>query len=149
MNTEKPLKTSLKGPIILIISPIASLVLAIIMFAMVNFIFSGMTSDTISSDSSSIGEGALVAGDETPDSLFAEEYANSSLFKTTSNVILFLVGIYGVAGFIPCLVVGIIMINNRLDNRRVLENRAVQTDTLSELHLNTEERTQDISGNKS
>jgi hypothetical protein len=96
---EKP---SLKLPIFIMFAPIISLVVAMFLYAAVNFIFTTVESagDT---GSTSIATGANAA----------DAYGDTPLFKTIANVILFLMGAGGVLAIVPCLVVGGVMIHKR------------------------------------
>ncbi len=102
-------KQSLKLPIFLIIGPVLGIILSIILYAVINFIVASSTPEVSSSpsisDGASIAQGADVQG----------SYGNDdgSMFKTISNVLLFLLGAGSILAFVPCLVIGIIMLNKR------------------------------------
>lgn len=103
-------KTSLKLPIFLMVAPALLLILTFFIYAVVNFIFSGVTAEPIATSDMSISEGASIAeGANTEAELFGEP----SLVSTISNIVLFLVGAISVLAFVPCLVFGIILLNKR------------------------------------
>lgn len=101
-------KQSLKLPIFLIIGPALGLVLSILLYAVINFIIASSTPDV--SSSPSISEGASIAQGADQQDLYGDD---SSMFKTISNVLLFLLGAGSMLAFVPCLVIGIIMLNRR------------------------------------
>jgi large-conductance mechanosensitive channel len=104
-------KTSLTLPIALIIGPAIAIILSLFVYAIVNFIFSGYA-DTSGTDSgTSISSGAGVASED----------SGISIFKTITNVILFIVSAVSVMSFAPCLVFGIIILNKRRRAREVPE----------------------------
>ncbi len=99
-------KQSLKLPIFLIVAPIAGLILSVILYAIVNFIVASSMPET----TPSISEGAGIAqGVDAQSDLYGE----TPVFQTIANVVLFLLGSISLLAFVPCLVVGIIMINRR------------------------------------
>lgn len=101
-------KQSLKLPIFLIIGPALGLILSILLYAVINFIIASSTPDV--SSSPSISEGASIAQGADQQDLYGDD---GSMFKTISNVLLFLLGAGSMLAFVPCLVVGIIMLNKR------------------------------------
>lgn len=101
-------KQSLKLPIFLIIGPALGLILSILLYAVINFIIASSTPDV--SSSPSISEGASIAQGADQQDLYSDD---SSMFKTISNVLLFLLGAGSMLAFVPCLVIGIIMLNKR------------------------------------
>lgn len=103
-------KQSLKLPIFLIIGPAFGLILSIILYAIVNFILAGSApvSDT---PSPSLSDGASIAQDVDGQELYGND--NASMFRTISNIVLFLLGAGSMLAFVPCLVFGIIILNKR------------------------------------
>lgn len=119
---KKQAETSLKLPIFLIIGPALGLVLSIILYAVINFIITSSTGSTPDAMSPSLSDGASVAsGGDT------ELYGDSSIFRTVSNVVLFLLGSVSVLAFLPCLIFGIIILNKRrnvqIDDKSMAENK--------------------------
>ena len=107
-------KQSLKLPIFLMVAPIAGIILSIFLYAIVNFIFSGVTTESTPSADMSLSDGASIAqGAESSSELYGE----TPIFKTVANIVLFLLGYVSILAIVPCLVVGIIMINRRRDSR--------------------------------
>lgn len=103
-------KQSLKLPIFLMVAPIAGIVLSVFLYAIVNFIFSGVTTEPTTGSGMSLSDGASIAqGAESSSELYGE----TPIFKTIANVVLFLLGSVSVLAIIPCLVIGIIMLNRR------------------------------------
>lgn len=107
---SKHAKTSLKLPIFLMIGPALGLVLSIILYAIINFVITSSTVSTPDTVNPSLSDGASVAQGSGSDT---ELYGDSSIFRTVSNVVLFLLGSVSVLAFLPCLVVGIIILNKR------------------------------------
>lgn len=108
---NKQPKTSLKLPIFLIVGPALAIVLSIIIYAIVNFALSGLASDTSTEiDSMNISDGASISQGADGES-FGDDSA--SIFRTISNVLLFLVSSISVLAFVPCLIFGIIILNKR------------------------------------
>lgn len=107
---SKKAKTSLKLPIFLIVGPALGLVLSIFIYAIVNFIFSGVTAEPTSTSNMSLSDGASIAQGVDGS---ADLYGDSSMVRTISNVLLFLLGSVSVLAFVPCLVFGIIILNKR------------------------------------
>ena len=100
-------KQSLKLPIFLIVAPVAGILLSIIVYAIVNFIFASSVPETTTP---SISEGVSIAqGVDASSDLYGE----TPIFQTVANVVLFLLGSVSLLAFVPCLVIGIIMINRR------------------------------------
>lgn len=87
-------KQSKKLPIFLIIGPALGIVLSTVLYAIVNFISVGFLPDGTSSQSFSGGAG---------------------VFITISNILLFLLGAVSVLALVPCLIIGIIVLNRRRD----------------------------------
>ena len=108
---SKPQKRSLKLPIFLIIGPALGLILSIFLYAIVNFIFSGVTAEPTPTSEMSLSDGASIAQGADQQDLYGSD--DSSMFRTISNVLLFLLGSISVLAFVPCLVIGIIMLNKR------------------------------------
>ncbi len=106
---SKPQKRSLKLPIFLIIGPALGLVLSIILYAVINFVIASSTPDV--SSSPSISDGASIAQGADQQDLYSSD--DGSMFRTISNVLLFLLGAGSMLAFVPCLVIGIIMLNRR------------------------------------
>ena len=103
-------KQSIKLPIFLMIAPIAGIILSIFLYAIVNFIFTGVSTEPAASSDMSLSDGAGIAqGVDVNDDLYGE----TSIFKTVANVVLFLLGSVSMLAIVPCLVVGIIMLNRR------------------------------------
>ncbi len=111
---SKKAKKNLKLPIFLIIGPALGLVLSIFIYAIVNFIFSGVTAEPTSTSDMSLSDGASIA--QGVDSS-ADLYGDSSMVRTISNVLLFLLGSVSVLAFVPCLVFGIIILNRRRNSQ--------------------------------
>lgn len=114
-------KKSLKLPIVLIVGPTLGLLLAVFLYAVLNFVFAG--SGAATSSDISLSEGASIAqGAESSEDLFVER----PIFMTIANIVLYLLGAVSVLAIIPCLVIGIIMLVGRLRNRhtRMDENKS-------------------------
>ena len=91
-------------------APIAGIILSIFLYAIVNFIFSGVTSEPASGADMSLSDGAGIAqGAESSSELYGE----TPIFKTVANIVLFLLGSVSILAIVPCIVIGIIMINRR------------------------------------
>ena len=88
---SKATKKSLKLPIFLIIGPAIAVIGSIILYAVVNFLIAGATTDTASS------------------SLFGEQ----PILKIIVNVVLYILGTGGMLAFVPCLVIGVIILSKR------------------------------------
>lgn len=110
---SKSQKRSLKLPIFLIIGPALGLILSIILYAVINFIVASSTLDV--SSSPSISEGASIAQGADEQDLYSSD--DGSMFRTISNVLLFLLGAGSMLAFVPCLVIGIIMLNKRRNSQ--------------------------------
>lgn len=108
---SKQPKTSYKLPIILMVSPTLGIVLGIFLYAVMNFILAGYVPE---SSSSSISQGA------SSEELFAED-DGTGLFRTVSNILLFLLGAISVLAFLPCLIFGIILFVKRRNAREDIE----------------------------
>ena len=107
-------KQSIKLPIFLMIAPIAGIVLSIFLYAIVNFIFSGVTAELTTSSDMSLSDGASIAqGIDASNDLYGE----TPIFKTVANIVLFLLGSVSMLAIVPCLVIGIIMINRRRNSQ--------------------------------
>lgn len=106
---SKSQKRSLKLPIFLIIGPALGLILSIILYAIINFIVASSTPDV--SSSPNISEGASIAQGADEQDLYGSD--DGSMFRTIANILLFLLGAGSMLAFVPCLVVGIIMLNKR------------------------------------
>lgn len=108
---SKKAKTSLKLPIFLIIGPALIIVLSILVYAIVNFAIASLAPDApTNTDSISLSDGASIAqGGDSEADLFGE----TSIFKTITNVLLFIVSSVSVLAFVPCLIFGIIILNRR------------------------------------
>ena len=92
------------------IAPIAGIILSIFLYAIVNFIFSGVTAELATSSDMSLSDGASIAqGSDASDDLYGE----TPIFKTIANIVLFLLGSVSMLAIVPCLVIGIIMLNRR------------------------------------
>lgn len=101
---------SIKLPLFLMIAPIAGIILSIFLYAIVNFIFSGVTTEPATSSDMSLSDGASIAqGADASDDLYGE----TPIFKTIANIVLFLLGSVSMLAIVPCLVVGIVMLNKR------------------------------------
>jgi hypothetical protein len=105
-------KQSLKLPVFLIIGPALGLILSILLYAVINFIIASSTPDV--SSSPSISEGASIAQGADGQDLYGDD---GSMFKTISNVLLFLLGAGSMLAFVPCLVIGIVMLNKRRNSQ--------------------------------
>lgn len=110
---SKQQKRSLKLPIFLIIGPALGLILSIILYAIINFIVASSMPDI--SSSPSISEGASIAQGADEQDLYGSD--DGSMFRTISNILLFLLGAGSMLAFVPCLVVGIIMLNKRRNSQ--------------------------------
>lgn len=109
-------KQSIKLPIFLIVAPIAGIILSIFLYAIVDFIFLGATTESTPASDMGFSDAVSIAqGTSAGDDLSGE----TPLFKTIVNIVFFLLGSVSVLAIVPCLVIGIIMINRR---------RNVQTD---------------------
>ena len=109
--------TSLKLPIFLIAGPAAMVIGAIILYAIANFIITNVSpvstgvTDVSSISGTSLAVGADMAQGQGQDSeqLFGEE----NIWRTITNVLLFLVGSVGMLAFVPCGVIGVILLYKR------------------------------------
>jgi hypothetical protein len=90
---SKSKQASLKLPILLIVGPGLTIVVTLILYAVVNFVLTSFSSTT--------GD---VAGPAVDD---------QSVFTTIVNVLLFILGAGSFAALIPCLIIGLIMLNKR------------------------------------
>ncbi len=122
-NTQQP-KTGLALPIFIMIAPVVALLLTILLWAAVYFVFGGMAYDSgVSPETSGVSNTtenvAVIENDPeaTQPSLFDEGGATGTV-KKIANILTFLIGAYSILGFIPSIVVGIVMINKRLELRR-------------------------------
>lgn len=107
-------KQSLKLPIFLMVAPIAGIILSIFLYAIVNFIFSGLTTESTTGADMSLSDGASIAqGAESSSELYGE----TPIFKTVTNIVLFLLGSVSMLAIVPSLVIGIIMINRRRNSQ--------------------------------
>lgn len=93
-------KRSLVLPIFLIIGPSLAVVLAIIVYVVVNFLINS---------SAPVPDTSQGANDS---DLFGN--SGGSAFSTIGNVVLYLIGAGSILAFVPCLVIGIIMLSKRL-----------------------------------
>lgn len=93
----------------MIIGPALGLILSIILYAIINFIVASSTPDV--SSSPNISEGASIAQGADEQDLYGSD--DGSMFRTIANILLFLLGAGSMLAFVPCLVVGIIMLNKR------------------------------------
>ena len=110
-------KQSLKLPIFLIVAPALSLILSIILYAIINFI----VASSIPEPAPSISEGAGISqGVDASSDLYGE----TPIFQTIANIVLFLLGSISVLAFVPCLVIGIIILNRRRSAETHTENSA-------------------------
>lgn len=99
---SKQAKTSLKLPIFLLIGPTLGIVVAIMLYAIINFIVS---------DSSSASSNDVSVTGGVDSSTYINEY--SSTFRTSSNILLYILGSTSIFAFVPCLVIGIIVLSKR------------------------------------
>jgi hypothetical protein len=90
-------KKGLKLPILLMAAPIILIVGSILLYAVVNLITAS-------------AEPAASNGSDSD--LFGETAPNPA--RTITNVVLFLVGAFGVLGFLPCMIIGLILLIQRL-----------------------------------
>jgi hypothetical protein len=104
-------KQSLKLPIFLIIGPALGLILSIILYAIINFILAGSAPVSDNSSSQSLSDGASIAQGVDSQELYGSD--STSMFRTISNILLFLLGAGSMLAFVPCLVFGIIILNKR------------------------------------
>jgi ABC-type sugar transport system permease subunit len=119
---SKQAKMSLKLPIFLIIGPALGLILSIILYAVINFlIVSSASPAPDASINPSLSDGASVTQGVNNDT---ELYGDSSIFRTISNVLLFLLGSASLLAFVPCLVFGIIILNKRRNAQMDVESVA-------------------------
>ena len=103
-------KQSIKLPIFLMVAPIAGIVLSIFLYAIVNFIFSGITAESATSSDMSLSDGtSITQGVDASNDLYGE----TPIFNTIANVVLFLLGSISMLAIVPCLVIGIVMLNRR------------------------------------
>lgn len=120
-------KKSLKLPIFLMVGPVLGIVLSIFLFAIVNFIFSGVAPEPASSSGAGLADGASIAQGAESDG----PYGDASMAQTISNVLLFLLGAGSMLAFLPCLIIGIIMLSNRrnpqADDASVASNKESRT----------------------
>lgn len=89
-------KTSLKLPIYLMVGPAALLVGAFLLYAITNAVAASMT--TPSAD--------------------PELFAQTPVLVTVINIFLFLAGAVSVITFLPCLIIGLVVLVQRLDRRK-------------------------------
>lgn len=120
--SEQP-KTSLKLPIFLMIGPALGLVLSLILYAVINFMVASSAPEVSTAPSLSDHAGIT----QTVDDQSVELFGDSSIFRTTSNVLLFILGSVSMLAFVPCLIFGIITLNKRrntqTDKIAVMENK--------------------------
>jgi uncharacterized membrane protein len=90
-------KQSKKLPIFLIIGPALGIVLSTLLYAIINFVSMGFLPEGSSSESI---------------------FGGAGIFVTVSNVFLFLLGAVSVLALVPCLIIGIIILNKHSDNKR-------------------------------
>jgi hypothetical protein len=90
-------KKGLKLPILLMCAPIILIVASILLYAAVNFI---------------AASAEPVATNGSDSDLFGETAPNPA--RTITNVLLFLMGSLGVLGFLPCIIIGLILLVQRL-----------------------------------
>lgn len=115
---SKRAKTSLKLPIFLIVGPAAMVIGSILLYAIANFIISSVSptttsvTDVSSISGTSLADGAAAAQEADAEQLFGEE-GQGGIFRTITNVLLFLLGSVGMLAFIPCLVIGVILLSKR------------------------------------
>lgn len=105
-------KQSLKLPIFLIIGPALGLILSILLYAAINFIVASSTPDI--SSSPNLSESTSVAQGAGEQDLYGD---GNSMFKAISNILLFLLSAGSMLAFMPCLVVGIIILNKRRNSQ--------------------------------
>ena len=107
-------KQGLKLPIFLMVAPIAGIILSIFLYAIVNFIFSGVTTEPTSGADMSLSDGVGISqGAESSSELYGE----TPIFKTVANIVLYLLGTVSMLAIVPCLVISIIMINRRRNSQ--------------------------------
>ena len=110
-------KKSLKLPIFLIVAPALGFILSTILYAIINFI----VASSIPEPAPSISEGAGIAqGVDASSDLYGE----TPVFQTIANIVLFLLGSISMLAFVPCLVIGIIILNRRRSAETHTENSA-------------------------
>lgn len=101
-------KKSLALPLFLIIGPAAILILSILLYAVISFAAAAVTTavspPTGMSDSETPLSISNSAGYEFPDTPIAQQIA---------NIVLWLVAAVSMLAFIPCLVIGIVMLSSR------------------------------------
>ena len=113
-------KKNLKLPIILMVWPIISILIAIILYATVNFI-SGSVQPTPAADTSNQQQDLLGAGNSSTDTNASAKqqdlFGNAGIVHTATNVILFLVGALSVGLGPISFVVGLVLLIQRLSKK--------------------------------
>lgn len=122
---SKQPKTSIKLPIFLMVGPALGMVLGILLYAVMNFILSGYVPE---SSSTSISAGTSISQGVESEELFAEDNG-TGLFRTISNIFLFLLGSISFLAFLPCLIIGIILFNKRRNARHEVTAVPATTET--------------------
>ncbi len=109
-NTNK-----LRWGLICLIAPTALIIISLVLYALVNFIFSataGMQSQPYAVDcTGSEVSGACLSEPQT--SQEAQLFNGSGIGRTIANVALFLVSALSVATWLPGIIVGIVLLANR------------------------------------
>lgn len=95
-------KKSLKLPIFLIIGPTLGLITAVFLYAVLTFVFSGYAADDTSMGGIEAGASYAQGGTD-----------STTIFRTVSNIFLFVLGSVSVLSFLPSLIFGLYLLNKR------------------------------------
>lgn len=101
-------KKSLALPLFLIIGPAAILILSILLYAVISFAAAAVTT--------AVSPPTGMSDSETPLSISNSagyEFPDIPITQQIANIILWLVAAASMLAFIPCLVIGIIMLSSR------------------------------------
>lgn len=101
-------KKSLALPLFLIIGPAAILILSILLYAVISFAAAAVTT--------AVSPPTGMSDSETPlgiSNSAGYEFPETPIAQAIANIILWLVAAVSMLAFIPCLVIGIIMLSSR------------------------------------
>lgn len=94
-KSSMTVKTSLRLPIWLMVAPTVGIFLSTIIYAVVNFIMVASSLDQANT---------------------------TNIFTAIVNILLYLVGTLSVLAFVPCMVIGIVILSKRLSIRKHQQN---------------------------
>jgi len=123
-NIKKPIKTSLKLPIFLIVAPLITLIFCFLLYIIVNIVLVSSNPEFNPPDYCNNPEEVLTIsqGAECSKHLNSNEYTGSGINSVEVgivNVILFSLGSLSVFAIIPCEVAGIYILCKRLEAKKV------------------------------